>query len=383
MGEIAGCERYLCFMRVLLCNRFVSRSLLIAAALLMGCSAARKLRVPEGPHYDPVLKIDPPEEGFYAKVLDCMGIPIKSSSVVPDDALYAASDRLRFMLAKLPDAVRRLRAAGCEVHLIGRREPATSLPEMRHLKGLLVKAQPDEPWQPVDRRLRGVTSLFAIIPEENLRYLIRDDLRGTDVAVHELAHMIMNFGLNEGTRQAIGAQYRRAMSKGLWQKKYAHENTDEYFAELSTWYFAAHGDDPNGAVGIGREGLRAYDSAGYALLDRIYSGVHPIEDIFNAKDSLIPFLPISTLHSKGHIPCEVRFVNLTPSPIEVDWISYEGLHVRYAVLSPDSSITQSTYAAHAWMIIDSAGHDMMEFRTTFGNQLAIVRSNAVLREYGK
>ena len=38
--------------------------------------------------------VDPPEQGFYSKILDFHGIPIKAHKVVSDEALYAAYDRL-------------------------------------------------------------------------------------------------------------------------------------------------------------------------------------------------------------------------------------------------------------------------------------------------
>src|SRR6202021_1819917 len=64
-------------------------------------------------------------------------------------------------------------------------------------------------------------------------------------------------GLDEALRGRIAEQYRRATSAGRWSGLYAATNPNEYWAELSMWYFGA---------------LAAYDPDGQALLDNIYSG---------------------------------------------------------------------------------------------------------------
>jgi hypothetical protein len=63
-------------------------------------------------------------------------------------------------------------------------------------------------------------------------------------------------------------------SRGRWQKSYAGSNVDEFFAELTIWYFGTHGDlsmtGPKPKKG--REGLREYDPEAFALMDDFYSG---------------------------------------------------------------------------------------------------------------
>src|SRR5437588_134791 len=78
---------------------------------------------------------DPPEKGFFAKKLDCLGIPIKASDVVADEALYEARNRLKRMLEHLPNAVKNLVDAGAELHVIGKSQVTSDLPEWRHMKG--------------------------------------------------------------------------------------------------------------------------------------------------------------------------------------------------------------------------------------------------------
>ena len=72
----------------------------------------------------------------------------------------------------------------------------------------------------------------------------------------------------------FNAQFTNSLAKGLWRKSYAGSNPDEFFAELTMWYFGTHGD--LGMTGAkpanGREGLKAYDAEAFALFDDFYSG---------------------------------------------------------------------------------------------------------------
>src|SRR4051812_17076167 len=79
--------------------------------------------------------LNPPEKGFFSKVLDYHGIPIKAHAAVSNDALYAAAERLSMLLSNQPMVLSNLAAAGAELHIIGRDQVTTDLPEWRHDKG--------------------------------------------------------------------------------------------------------------------------------------------------------------------------------------------------------------------------------------------------------
>jgi len=222
-----------------------------------------------------IAKIDPPEKEFFSKVLDFHGIPIKAHSVVADEALYAASDRLALLLSKLmakqPLVLSNLVAAGVELHLIGRDQVTTDLPEWRHDKG-----KPLEEYHGLtrDERTRGMGGRLTSCGEENLLKLEKDRYRGRDICLHEFAHALRNFGLNREVRIQFDQQLKRSLEKGLWQKAYAGSNGDEFFAELTMWYFGTHGDlgmtGPKPADGP--EGLKTYDPEAFALFDDLYQG---------------------------------------------------------------------------------------------------------------
>ncbi len=219
--------------------------------------------------------INPPAKGFFAKQLDFHGIAIKAPEVVVDEALFAAYGRLSLLvtnlLTKQPQVLSNLVAAGAELHIIGRDQVTTDLPEWRHDKG-----KPLQEYNGLtrDQRTRGMGGLLTSCGEENLLRLSQDRYRGRDICLHEFSHNILNHGCPRQVKARIREQYHRSLSNGLWLKSYAGSNADEFFAELTMWYFGTHGDlqmtGPKPANGP--DGLKQYDPEAYALLDDFYSG---------------------------------------------------------------------------------------------------------------
>lgn len=244
----------------------------VCALLTAIVCAARAADVPENqqPSTRPTVKtIDPPERGFYSKLLDYDGIPIKAHKVVSDEAMFEAQNRLSMMLDKLPTVRAKLRAAGAELHIIGKDQVTSDLPENQHLKG-----KPYDGNLTVDQRTRGLGGLLTSCGEENLLRLEKDRYRGRDICVHEFSHCIYGHGLPRTIRQKVREQRERSMAKGLWVGSYAASNDHEFFAELAMWYFGTHGDMrmQGKKPADGREGLKAYDTEAFALMDDIYNG---------------------------------------------------------------------------------------------------------------
>jgi hypothetical protein len=218
-----------------------------------------------------IVALDPPEKGFFSKLLDYDGIPIKAHKDVSDEALFAAKTRLAMMMGNLPEIRAKLQRAGVELHIIGRNQVTTDLPEWRRDKG---KPLAEYNGLTRDQRTRGMGGRLVSCGEENLLHLDKDRYKGRDICVHEFAHAIYHFGFTTEFRHRLQEQYKRSLGKGLWKKSYAAADADEFFAELSMWYFGTHGDlhmtgtKPEN----GREGLKKYDPAAFELLDRFYSG---------------------------------------------------------------------------------------------------------------
>jgi len=225
-----------------------------------------------------IVLLNPPAQDFFSKQLDFHGIPIKAHQVVADEALFAAYDRLSRLLAHLPMAVSNLAAAGAELHIIGRDQVTTDLPEWRHDKG---KPLAEYHGLTRDERTRGMGGLLTSCGEENLLQLEKDRYRGRDICLHEFSHNIRNHGIQRSVRARFDEQFRRSLAAGRWRDSYAGSNTDEFFAELTMWYFGTHGDlhMTGPKPGNGPDGLKKYDPEAYALFDDFYSGRIAIEKV--------------------------------------------------------------------------------------------------------
>jgi hypothetical protein len=297
---------------------------------------------------DRIRLIDPPEKGFYAKALNYDGIPIKASSVVEDNALFIARERLRRQLKNLPEVRYNLRMAGAELHIIGKDQVTSDLPEHRHLKG-----KPFDGNLTVDQRTRGLGGLLTSCGEENLLELPNDRYRGRDICTHEFAHNIQGSGLSEEVRKRIREQYRRSLDKGLWKGAYAATNEGEFFAELTMWYFGTHGDlhmtgeKPEN----GTEGLKKYDPEAYALLDDLYSGRIPIPKVEVAElTSIAPEREKDIKSGEEKETASIRFVNQTSKEVKLYWLDISGKRQAFGTIDPNGSVRQRTFASHAWLV---------------------------------
>lgn len=224
----------------------------------------------------PVRKIDPPERDFYAKELDYHGLPIKAAAVVSDAAFYEAWRRLDNLLKHNPVILSNLLAAGSEVHIIGKDQGQTDLPEFRSQKGVPLR---ENPRITLDERARGMGGREASCGEENLLCLTNDRYRGRDILSHEFTHTIHAYGLSQNIRDLIEKTYRAARAKKLWETPegrpiYGGSNVEEYLAELALWYVGGRGDWPRSMPPMqpGPDFIRKYDPDGFKLVDDLFSG---------------------------------------------------------------------------------------------------------------
>jgi len=298
-----------------------------------------------------VVRLDPPEHGFYAKQVDYRGIPIKAHADVADEALFVAHDRLARMLGRLDAAVANLRDAGVELHLIGARQVTSDLPENRHLKG-----KPYDGQLTIDERTRGTGGRLVSCGEENLLGLRGDRYAGRGICLHEFAHALMTYGLSPDVRRRIADQHRRSVARGLWKNAYAATHPQEFLAELTMWYFGTHGDlgmDPK--PGIGPGGLRRYDPEAFALLDDLYGGRIPVARSEPVRLAALPRAREADLRSADGVVTAIRFRNETGRPLQFHWIDAEGNRKLYGVLAPGETRDQETFSTHVWLITDAEG----------------------------
>jgi len=223
----------------------------------------------------------PPHFGFYARHIDCDGIPVRSANVVNPAALPAACAHIREMLAHIPNVKANLVARGAELHVMGEDQRISDLPEARNERGEQVFTRiGDTSKTPekvdIDAWAGATGGLYANCPEINLLHLPADGYGIHDeVCVHEFAHDIMGAGLDAGQRAQIVKAYKASMAKGLWKGAYAATNANEWWAEMSAWYFGAQGGVGKMVAPVpepGPQALKAYDPDAFALLEKIYSG---------------------------------------------------------------------------------------------------------------
>lgn len=257
-------------------NRIISITLALAALLTAGADYAFAVdAAPADTNHPAITILNPPKQGFFSKELVYEGIPIKASDVVSDAAMYEAYRRLSMLLTnfvvKQPMLISNLVSTGVELHIIGVHQVTSDLPEFRDLKG---KKLPEYNGLTIDQRTRGMGGRLSSCGEENLLKLKTDHYYGRDICAHEFAHAIRNYGMPLELVDTFDQQYKRSLAKGLWKGAYSASNADEFFSELTMWYFGTHGDmnmtgpKPEN----GRDGLEKYDPEAFALFDDFYHG---------------------------------------------------------------------------------------------------------------
>ena len=307
-------------------------------------------------------------DSFYTKRLDDDGIVIRAHHDVADEALTEAKQRLEMMLTNLPSVRSNLVNAGAEIHIIGRNQATSDLPENRALKG-----KPFDGQETVDERTRGLGGLWSSCGEENLLRLPDDRYRGRDILVHEFAHGILDNGTSPEFRERVSKQYDASIAAGKWAHAYAATNYNDFFAELSMWYFGTHGDlgMPGPKPADGREGLRAYDPDAFALLDDFYQGriYIPVKDYIQLAS--LPVEQAASVRSRSAgARSSVTFHNETAQKLQIFWINYDGERQPYGELDSHASAVRSTYATHPWLCVDESGRVVALFVARAGDCLA-------------
>ncbi len=211
--------------------------------------------------------LSPPFRNFFSKAVHYKGFLIMGHEVVSDEALIEAHRRISHALSGMPEVLANLLHARAEFHIIGLNQKTSDLPQHR-FRG---RRKPRPGILSFDEKVRGQGGLFSSCGEENLLDG-REGFQLRDVCIHEFAHGLMDFGFDDVIRAAVKEQY--LLSKALWAACWARTNSDEFFAEMSTWYCGSEGDggtmDPYPERGP--EWLQRFDPGTFELLDSIYQG---------------------------------------------------------------------------------------------------------------
>jgi hypothetical protein len=304
-------------------------------------------------HVDSIFQITPPLYNFYSKYLNCEGIAIRSHQVVDNKALIVASARIKRMLIHMDATLKGLVKNGVELHIIGRDQQTSDLPEFRAQKG--VEYLDNNYATNIDKRTRGMGGMvYVSCGEENLLGLADDRYSGGyDICMHEFSHTVMNIGFDSLVRAKIEHQYKRSIEKGLWKGVYASTNVNEYWAELTTWYFGSHGDYLQGKIPVaGPKGLHDYDIEGYKLLDSIYSGIIQPK-VLEQKASVVVSAGIPSGRSESQVKLSV--FNNKSKVLKLYWIDEEGKAKYCETIAAHTHFIQNTFMTNVWMLQDDAG----------------------------
>jgi hypothetical protein len=197
---------------------------------------------------------------FYAKHLDCGGMPVLASAKVSDQALQEAVFLVRRMLDGRDDLLRAIADARVRLAVMATSELTVDIPEHSDLA-------PASYW---NRRARGLGATrprpVVSCGEENLLCLAGDPYPNENILVHEFAHAVHEFGLAGVDRtfdRRLLAAFDQAKAAGRWRDHYALTNHREYWAEgVQSWFACNRPTDPVND----RATLRTYDPPLAALL---------------------------------------------------------------------------------------------------------------------
>lgn len=311
------------------------------------------------PEVSEIKKLDPPQQGFFSKMLDCYGIPIKSHEVVSDEAIIEAARRLISQFGNQPGMLYNLVQSGAQLHIIGKDQVTSDLPYMRHMRGIICDKERN---QDIDQRTRGVGGLNASCGEENLLRLDDDRYIGRDICRHEFAHTILDYGFDEPIRQMMIDRYHAALSEGLWETCYSATHYHEYWAELTMWYFDWRGDlgkkEPYPESGV--EWFKNYDPKGYDLIDKIYKGEIQVGKVDR------PIIPIISPDKETEIKSpangtktSIIFDNPTEANYKFFKLDENGNrqdpdpeHEGRNIMRAGDREGQETFAGQAWVVTD-------------------------------
>lgn len=281
--------------------------------VLMSCASSQKNFVKvDSPQLPPsyikqMVDTPPPHfvlDTFYKKYTDAYGIPILSSSKVPNDALLIARDIVNFMLVKRPDIRSTLIQQKARVLVMAETEMETDLPERRNWKkpsiddrrltpgernnynkpGGIASMTDQEYW---NKRARGMGGTITSCAEENLLGYPNTRYYGENILVHEFSHNMMNAirTCDTALYKEILAAYETAKKAGKYTGQYAINTSAEYWAEGTQWWFWSNYEffDKEQRIQSPEE-LKAYDPTLFNLLSRVYWGHHNPADIYYGKN---------------------------------------------------------------------------------------------------
>jgi hypothetical protein len=214
---------------------------------------------------------------FYKKYLNCKGVPIVTSNLSSDAALYRADTIMNFLLVGRDDVRKAMIENDLMLAIMGDGEVTTDIPEFAYKVNDNTRNWTTEP---IGRYEKDNNRHIAIVSEANLMCLPSDLylFRPEELTVHEFFHPVdagLRF-INSTYRSEVIAAYNNAKANGLWANTYAISNDSEYMAEVIQVYYNSNPIGLTSSDGIhnevdSREKLKSYDPQVYAILEKYFN----------------------------------------------------------------------------------------------------------------
>ncbi|WP_158944392.1 hypothetical protein [Granulicella sp. S190] len=263
------------------------------------------------------------------------------------------------MTASMDVAKQNLRQRGVELHIVGRGQELSILPENLSVRGSSkVSGLPQKSDTDGSRAQSGI---YSACGEESLLATASDaGKNSTDLCMREFAIALMNYGFDDEIRRLIESQYHSSVAAGHWNGTRAAASPEDYWAELSMWYFdirasfAAQGRSAESAANA----IRAEDPSGFALVDLLYTQKKRPVAIEAIRARAVSKLALSSVSKR---PAELQLVNNSGKNIRFFWIDTEGELRPIGELGPYNRTIEKTFFQHVWMIEDQRGVEIQRF----------------------
>lgn len=244
-----------------------SLTMLLLVLISCGTDSRAAEQAPPGPVPAEVaerLRLDP----FYQRHVAVGPFSIIASGRVPDAALAEAAWIVRQMLPGRDDILAALNENKVRLVVMAHDELTTDVPEHSDLR-------PRDYW---DRRARGLGASrqrpAVSCGAENLLSYPGDPYSTESILVHEFGHAIHEMGLRridptfDGRLKIV---YEQSLAAGLWRGTYAAANKQEFWAEgVQSWFDTNRQNDSEHNHVNTRQELRAYDPALAKLLEEVF-----------------------------------------------------------------------------------------------------------------
>jgi hypothetical protein len=307
-----------------------------------------------------VERVEPAIDAFYAKRLRAGGTTILGHASVSDDAFLATRDVLERVLGHAPKLRENLERAKFEVHIVGLRQFASDMPEMRSMRGSRI-----DTGELFDHHMIGghVIDRFLVCTEGTLLPIVGYRLFGDETCVHELGHAVELRGMDNAARAKVLAAYEHSIATGHWDKQYASKNVHEWFAEITKYWFRKDRSDLafyDASLANGHDWLCGYDPDACKLASDVYSGAFDPGAPRTVSIALRPGRDESTIRSEhSHAPMELTIENRSQTRVKLVWIDFDGARDARPNIStwiaPGATGHQTSWRGHGFVLLDDTG----------------------------